>query len=115
MELFLIIFEYLITIAISLIIALMLVSILTWRPGNHVDKKEPHWLLEIEEVDTKHGKTFLIYNKLNDEFLYQVKQMDELMPWLVEQLEKNKERTIAILDPSGNARPIDLVKTQKVT
>lgn len=114
MDFFLIIFEYLITIAILLIFALVLLSILTWRPSENEEKKDNHWLLDIEEVETKHGKTYLVYNKINDQFLYQVSKMDDLMPWLVEQLEKNKERTIAILDPNGNARPIDLIKTQKV-
>jgi hypothetical protein len=114
MELFLAIFEFFITITISLIIAILLISILTWNPNKSIKNKENHWVLEIEEVETKTGKTYLIYNTLNDEFLYQVTNMDDLIPWLAEQLEKNKERTISVLDPNGVARALTLVSKQQV-
>ena len=112
MEYFLPILEFLVILVVSLFLALFFLSLITWRPSEEMNITTNKWLLSIETVETKLGTIYLIYNKLNDEFLYQVTNMDDMMPWLVEQLEKNKKLTVAILDPAGNARPIELITHQ---
>lgn len=101
--------EYIVTLLIAFVFALMLLSIVKTATEPEI-KKENHWLLKIEEVETKQGITYLIYNILNNQFLYQVSNMDDLMPWLVEQLEKNTSRTISVMHDDGTSVAIELKK-----
>lgn len=101
--------EYITTLIMAFVFALMLLSIAKNVTEPEI-KKDNHWLLKIEEVETKQGITYLIYNILNNQFLYQVSNMDELMPWLAEQLEKNKDRTISVMHDDGTSVAIELKK-----
>lgn len=109
MDMLIIIMEYIVTLLIAFVFALMLLSIVKNATEPEI-KKDNHWLLKIEEVETKQGITYLIYNILNNQFLYQVSNMDDLMPWLVEQLEKNTGRTISVMHDDGTSVAIELKK-----